>query len=45
MEPEIPLPCSQEPTSVSNPEPDKSNPYIHTLFLEVQFNIILPSKS
>jgi hypothetical protein len=38
MEPESSLPCSEEPATVSCPEPDESSPHPHTLFLvKVQF--------
>jgi hypothetical protein len=28
----------------SHPEPDKSNPYLRTLFFNINYNIVLPSK-
>jgi len=33
MEPEGSLPCSQNPTTDTYPEPDEFNPCHHTLFL------------
>jgi hypothetical protein len=32
MEPDGPLPCSQQPATGPYPEPDASNPHIPTLF-------------
>jgi len=32
MEPEISLPCSEEPATCPYPEPDTSNPHLRTLF-------------
>jgi hypothetical protein len=37
MEPEGPLPCSQQPDTGPYPEPDDSNPYHHILFYYDQF--------
>jgi len=32
MEPQVSLPCSQQPASGTYPEPHKSNPQLSTLF-------------
>jgi hypothetical protein len=32
MEPEVSLPCSQEPATGSYPKPDGPAPYPHTIF-------------
>jgi hypothetical protein len=32
MEPEVSLPCSQEPATGPYPEPDEANPRLLTLF-------------
>jgi hypothetical protein len=32
MEPQISLPCSQEPNIGPYTKPDKSSPHLHTLF-------------
>jgi hypothetical protein len=37
MEPEVSLPCSQEPATEFYPEPDESCPHIPTLFLKELF--------
>jgi hypothetical protein len=37
MEPEGSLPCSQEPSTVPYPEPDRSSPY-HPILSEIYFN-------
>jgi hypothetical protein len=40
MEPEVSLPCSQEPTTSSYPELDESTPYHPVLFLYDPYNIV-----
>jgi hypothetical protein len=34
MEPEVSLPCSQEPATGSYPKPDESNPQLPTILPE-----------
>jgi hypothetical protein len=36
------LPCSHQPTTGPDPEPDKSSPHPHVLFHKIHPNIILP---
>ena len=43
MEPEGPLPHSQEPTTCPYPEPDRPSPCPQSYVLKIHFNIILPS--
>jgi hypothetical protein len=43
MEPENPLPCSQESVTVLYPEIEESTPHPPKLFLKIHFNIILLS--
>jgi len=43
MEPEVSLPCSQSLANGTCTEQVESNPYPHTLFSKIHFNIILPS--
>jgi len=42
MEPEVSLPCSQEPTNGLNPDPDASSPQPATLFPQDTFCYYLP---
>jgi hypothetical protein len=42
MEPEGPLPYSEEPNTVPYPEPDESSPYPHILLFKIYFKIIFP---
>jgi hypothetical protein len=42
MEPEVSLPCSQEPSTGPYSEPDQSNPY-HPILSEIHFNIVHPN--
>jgi hypothetical protein len=44
MEPEVSLPCSQEPSTGAYPEPDQSSPY-HPILSKIHFNIIHPLTS
>jgi hypothetical protein len=44
MEPEIPLPRSQESSTSPYPEPDQSSPY-HSILSKIHFNIIHPPTS
>jgi hypothetical protein len=39
------LPCSREPSTRPDPEPDQSNPYHPILFFKIYSNIIHPSMS
>ena len=43
-EPESSWPCSQQPNICPIPEPDKCSPNTPSYFLNIYFNIILPSK-
>jgi len=46
MEPEIPLPCSQDHTTGPYPEPDSSSPHFsHLYFPKIHLSIIFPSTS
>jgi hypothetical protein len=44
MEPEVSLPCSQEPSTGPYPEPDRSSPY-HPILSKIHFNIVHPPTS
>jgi hypothetical protein len=44
MEPEVSLPCSQEPSTTLYPEPDQSSPY-HPILSKIHFNIVHPPMS
>jgi len=43
MEPEVSLPCSQQPAIGPYPEPDASSPHIPTYFPKIHSNIIFRS--
>jgi hypothetical protein len=44
MEPEVSLPCSQDPSTGPYPEPDQSIQYHPSCLSKIHFNIILPIK-
>jgi hypothetical protein len=41
MEPEVSLPCSQQPATGHNPQPDTASAGTHPPFLRYIFNMIL----
>ena len=44
MEPESSLLHSQKPSTCPYPDPDQTSPWAQSYFLNIHFNIILPSK-